>query len=1248
MNFTGGWIQRQLRVGGRVVAALLVIASTLVVVIGQAAQPAGAANGLNGPYQFPTAVSGAVNTAGTITFGTSGVTAALGSTTGGCGAATNNQASNATLNNFSPGPWWTPTDPSDAVGIAQCLTANTTATRTVTLSKPVIGLTYLESDIDASTLDFGPGSSGGAIQLTRSNGTSNAQLLNSGTRIASTNPAGTSACSATPGATSATCASFVMTEAGQPGNAVKSFTTTNKNLSAGADGWAWTLAFPTVQLSKSFSPSSLIVGQVSHLTFTIPNTTSSTLTPLDFTDVLPSGLSIADSTTSNNGSCGTPTLASSSSGPLGANSPGVTATNLTIASGATCTITVDATSSSISSYTNNNSNLSSTIGNLVPNANATVTFHPSSLTCPSNTVFGFNNVGATSQLYSINLGTGASQAIGTPYPSTASAIGITPNGSTYFVDSANNVVRYDVASDTYTTVANMGQAATAGAFDPANGLYYFAATYNYTPLWAYDPVSNTAFQVGALPSGASGDMAFDSSGQLLVTNGSTIYHYAPPPTVAGTNPLTPTTLGTATTAAGIAFAPDGSLAVINGASPIRQYNPISGALTATDTFSGGMTGITDLASCNSTADLTVVKTLPGGRITATDQFTVGITSGSVTDSFTTTGSGTTATGSLTDPVVLGSTYSISDAWTSGTYAGTYSCVDTANGNAVVASGTTMPGTITIPTGSANTPNIQCTVTNNPSLLSCAPTAVWTLVASNFQTFLYQVNSSTGTAQLVGTYNGIANALAVRPDGTAAYMVDVNSQRIIEFNPLTDTFTDVGAAGTAPITGAIDPVNDIYYYGINNVGKHLFAFDTNTNTSIGSVGVFSASAGGNGDILFGSDGTGYSVSALLYRFTAPTTPGNGNLTMTAMTTVPNDASDGLAFGGDGFIYGTQNNSPNLLKIDPVTLATVATIPISYVSGSTPLDAASCGGGYVLSLQKAVPAGRYNATDQFNLSVTGGNLTSGNTATTTGSGTTATGTAGPNLVDPGSTYTIGETAASGSLANYTSSWQCVDALNGNAVVASGSGSSGTFPYPSTTGNGRDVVCTITNIPDIADLSVTKTDGVTTVGTGNSTTYTITVTNAGTATITGATLADPAITGLTKAAISCSTTPGQCTTSTTPTIAQLEAGYTLPAIGPNQTYQINVAATITAAPGDHIANTATVTPPNGVSDATAASATDTDQAIAPVAAPTPTTPSSVPQGPLAFTGGNTTPYLLGAITAILLGLALLLTTRRRNRRR
>ncbi|MBS0225590.1 MAG: hypothetical protein JSS25_04520 [Proteobacteria bacterium] len=114
---------------------------------------------------------------------------------------------------------------------------------------------------------------------------------------------------------------------------------------------------------------------------------------------------------------------------------------------------------------------------------------------------------------------------------------------------------------------------------------------------------------------------------------------------------------------------------------------------------------------------------------------------------------------------------------------------------------------------------------------------------------------------------------------------------------------------------------------------------------------------------------------------------------------------------------------------------------------------------------------------------------------------------------------------------------------------------------TANGSAIICTFTNRKLTADLSIIKTNGATSVVSGSTTTYTIRVTNnSGADTATGAMLRDPAVVGLTKiGAPVCSATPGQCTAGTTPTNAQLESGYALPALAAGQFYEIKVTCNV-----------------------------------------------------------------------------------------
>lgn len=180
-----------------------------------------------------------------------------------------------------------------------------------------------------------------------------------------------------------------------------------------------------------------------------------------------------------------------------------------------------------------------------------------------------------------------------------------------------------------------------------------------------------------------------------------------------------------------------------------------------------------------------------------------------------------------------------------------------------------------------------------------------------------------------------------------------------------------------------------------------------------------------------------------------------------------------------------------------------------------------------------------------------------------------TSGDSVPTAGTTYTL--TTASTTTTVTESAPPAGWTLQGISCSGLGSGGTATPTINGTNGgsvslnaaataSGSAIVCTFTNRKLTADLSITKTNGVTSVVSGGTTIYTIRVTNnTGADTVTGAIFTDPAVTGLTKTAIACSATPGQCTAGTTPTIAQLQSGYALPALAAGQFYEIRVTCTV-----------------------------------------------------------------------------------------
>jgi LPXTG-site transpeptidase (sortase) family protein len=138
--------------------------------------------------------------------------------------------------------------------------------------------------------------------------------------------------------------------------------------------------------------------------------------------------------------------------------------------------------------------------------------------------------------------------------------------------------------------------------------------------------------------------------------------------------------------------------------------------------------------------------------------------------------------------------------------------------------------------------------------------------------------------------------------------------------------------------------------------------------------------------------------------------------------------------------------------------------------------------------------------------------------------------------------------------------------------------------------------------ADLAVTKNDGVVTVNTGSSTTYTLTLTNNGPSAADGATIRDAAAAGLTKTAIGVCTPAGGAVCpavglgATQMNIASLEAGtVVVPTLPSGGSISFTVTATVTATTGS-VTNTFTATTPAGTTDPTPANntASDTDDVL------------------------------------------------------
>jgi uncharacterized repeat protein (TIGR01451 family) len=432
-----------------------------------------------------------------------------------------------------------------------------------------------------------------------------------------------------------------------------------------------------------------------------------------------------------------------------------------------------------------------------------------------------------------------------------------------------------------------------------------------------------------------------------------------------------------------------------------------------------------------------------------------------------------------------------------------------------------------------------------------------------------IGSGTAQATLVTSIpaGSFANGLGITKGGTAMYAVDqrttaANTAVVHAYNTSTKTWsTFAGSSGVNQfVAGAVNPADGIYYYAGYTAGSSsspgtgvIYGFNTVTNTAIpGTIGTFdlpygNLAGGPNGDMTFDSAGNLYVLASqgtqvAIGVITGPL-PTTGSASGAALTDTKLSNFDskavynGIAFDNAGNLYGETilPNGAAITKLNPNTGAVIAgpSLLSDNAQKYTAVDLAACSLNPTLELRKNV-VGRYAASDQFKLSITGGGVTSNNTATTTGSATgIQADDAGPVIAMSKASYTLTETAAGGNLANYTTTYACVDTANGNAAVASGTGQSFTLPFPATAVIAQNVVCTFTNTPVRASITIKKSVAETNLVTGETLHYSFLVTNTGSVPLTSVAVAEGAFTGHgTMSAVSCPVTtlaPAASTTCT-----------------------------------------------------------------------------------------------------------------------
>ncbi|MFT4229573.1 MAG: hypothetical protein QM602_04715, partial [Microbacterium sp.] len=330
-------------------------------------------------------------------------------------------------------------------------------------------------------------------------------------------------------------------------------------------------------------------------------------------------------------------------------------------------------------------------------------------------------------------------------------------------------------------------------------------------------------------------------------------------------------------------------------------------------------------------------------------------------------------------------------------------------------------------------------------------------AENYNGNLALVTGSSGSGSYLATIKPSStsdslNALGISSDGSYLYAIGgtvattasgTSSFYVVTYN--TSTAATTYTALTSPVNtanraavarGAVNPVNGYYYYTIGTSSyQDLYAFDPSTSTSaiIGRI----ANAGtypGTGDLTFDQDGNMYIVMGA-YLKVVGNVPSTGSSTtilsattlVTSIASTPSLQTSGIAFARSGLLYVATSSA--IIGINATTGAQVSRHSISLGTGlsGTVSDLATCQNPNTLTVKKNVSS-RYASTDQFTTSIAATDITTV-TGTTTGTDTGLQGDsgefAGPVVATSDLTYTLSETAASGSLSDYATTYSCTDA-------------------------------------------------------------------------------------------------------------------------------------------------------------------------------------------------------------------------------
>ncbi len=495
---------------------------------------------------------------------------------------------------------------------------------------------------------------------------------------------------------------------------------------------------------------------------------------------------------------------------------------------------------------------------------------------------------------------------------------------------------------------------------------------------------------------------------------------------------------------------------------------------------------------------------------------------------------------------------------------------TADGTAVAGTDyMTTDGTLTFPAG-VTTENITVPVIGSTAY---NPSSQFTLNLSN------PVNASIGTEQATGT--------------------------ITSSNPKPKLAISTPAAVTRPSSGT---VNDVFT--VTLTGPTELSTEVNYATANGTTAGSEAMAGTDytstsGQLVFPPGTTSENITVPILGNTTTT----GSVSFTLNLKTPTNGTVTTSVGTGTIVAATAGTTADLL----ITKS-------DNKGGSSPSTIGNVTPGSQLTYTIVVTNNGPNTAAGTTVADT---MPSGITSDTW-TAATSTGATG---FTPSSSGSIDDTAVSlpsGSSVTYTVtanvSASATGSLSNTATVTAGAG----VTDPNLANNSATDT---DNVVQMTDLSITKTDNTSSVVPGTATTYTIVVTNSGPSAANGVQVADTLPAGIVSDTWTATATGGATGFPASGSGAINNSAVDMPV---SSTVTYTVIANISPSATGTLSNTATVTPPAGITDTNNAnnSATDTDTLTPTVdlkitkvdnkggSSITPTTGNVTPGNPLTYT--------------------------------